>query len=261
MPKPPIIIGGCPRSGTTLLRTMLDSHPNIYSGVELGITMQAAEATINTWERIGERASASYGLEDGDIARAYGKSIEHILETIRQKKGKPRIADKMPQSVQHFSTLCWMLPDSPLIHLIRDGRDAAVSIVNHEVEFNDKNGNPMQFAKDYVDAARYWNWITRRGMLLRDHPKSGNYYEIFYEDLVKNPEIEMRKLLKFLNEPWDKRVLEHYKEKHDLENTHDEVMSKPYIKSIGRWRKYINERQEQAINNVAGELLTFFGYK
>jgi len=227
----------------------------------LAITMQAAEGVIQAWEAIGERARNSYGLKDGDFTDGYGKVIKHILELVRKRSGKPRIADKMPQSVQHFPTLCWMLPESPLIHIIRDGRDVAVSIVNHEVEFKDRNGDPMQFAKDPIDAAKYWNWITKRGMLLRGHPCGNRYYEIFYEDLVKNPEAEMRKLLDFLDEPWDNNVLRHFELEHNMEHTHDSVMQVPHTKSIGKWRKHINKRQERAINNVASDLLEFFGYK
>mgnify|MGYP003869160255 CR=1 FL=1 len=261
MDKPPIIIGGCPRSGTTLLRTMLGSHPNICAGPELAMTMQASEAAINTWNRIGERAKTAYGLEDGDFARAYGKSVEHILEIIRQKKGKPRIADKMPQSVQHFPTLCWMLPDSPLIHIIRDGRDVACSIYNYEVEMKDDNGNIMEFAKDPVVGCNYWKWITGRGMILRDHPCSDRYYEIFYENLVRDPEKEMRKLLKFINEPWSDQVLDYFKTEQNVpEYTHKNVLNPPSTKSIGKWKKQLSKKQKKRIREKCDDALTHLGY-
>jgi len=259
--RPPIIIGGCPRSGTTLLRTMLDSHPNIYSGVELAITMQVAQATIDTWKAIGSRAESSYGIDDGDIARAYGKSIEHILEKIRERSGKPRVADKMPQSVQHFNTLSWMLPDSLFIHVIRDGRDTACSIINHTVEFKDKQGNPMWFTKDAVEATKYWNWITNRGLLMRNHPNCDRYYEIFYENLIKDTETEMRKLLDFLGEPWNDRVLEHFEDTHELEETTRQSGNKPNTYSIGRWKREITEEEKDRIDTKIGETLNILGYK
>jgi len=259
MSNTPIIIGGCPRSGTTLLRAMLDSHPNIYSGVEIAITMQAAEATIDTWEAIGKRLQL-YEIEDGDVARAYGKAIEHILERARQKSGKPRIADKMPQSIQHFNTLSWMLPESKFVHLIRDGRDVACSIVNHTVEFKDKNGNPMWFTKDEVEAVKYWKWITNRGLLMRNHPNGDRYYEIFYEDLVKYPETEMRKLLDFLNEPWDNRVLKHFEDKHELEETTKQSGGEPNTNSIGRWKMQLTEEQQKRIQELIGSMLNYLNY-
>lgn len=261
MNKPPIIIGGCPRSGTTLLRTMLDSHPNIYSGPELAITMQACDSLISAWHKIGDRAQTSYGLEEEDFSIAYGKAIEHILERVRQKSGKARVADKMPQSIQHFTNLCWMLPESPLIHIIRDGRDVACSIVNYEVEFKDDKGEPMWFTKTYADASKYWGWITSRGMLMRDHPCGNRYYELFYEDLVRNPKKELSKFLDFIGEPWDDRVLKHFELEHNLEATHDEVLSLPNTKSVGRWKRDMSEQESSAVHREIEPLLQKLGYE
>lgn len=261
MSNAPIIVGGCPRSGTTLLRTMLDSHPNIYSGPELAITMQAAKAVIDSWKAIGERASGSYGLEDGDFARAYGKAIEHILEEIRIKSGKPRVADKMPQSIQHYSTLCWMLPESKFVHIIRDGRDVACSLLDRNDMFHDDTGEVMSFCKYASSAAQYWNWIVSRGMMLREpHPCSNRYYELRYEDLVTYPRETMKHLLNFLEEPWDDKVLEHFKFEHNMENDKGLEVQPVTPKSVGRWKKDLDDLQKTEVHREAGRLLKFLGY-
>lgn len=260
MIKPPIIIGGCPRSGTTLLRTMIDSHPNIYSGPELSVTMAAAEAAIQAWKKIGERAQNAYGLEDGDFAVAYGKSVKHILEKIRQKSGKSRVADKMPQSIQHFNTLCWMLPESPMIHIIRDGRDVCCSLLERYDLFHDETGKLMNFCQEVKYGAQYWKWIVQRGLLLRNHPCSDRYYELYYENLIENPEKEMRRLLEFIEEPWDDAVLNHTRCDHDMEIDKDQVSKPVNNNSVGRWERELSSSQVEEIMEESKDLLQYLGY-
>ena len=259
--KAPIIIGGCPRSGTTLLRTMLDSHPNIYSGPELAITMQTAQAAIDSWNRIGDRAAYSYGLEDGDFAEGFGKALEHVLERIREKSGKPRVADKMPQSIQHFPTLCWMLPESKFVHVIRDGRDVAASLLRRDDMFDDNTGELMDFCKNPISGVRYWSWIVQRGMKLRSpHPCSDRYYELYYEDLVNFPKETMVNLLEFLDEPWDESVLEHSTYEHNMENDKGLEVQPVTNSRIGRWKDQLNDLQKKEVHMEIGKMLRVLNY-
>lgn len=266
--KPSIIIGGCPGSGTTLLRSILDSHPNLHAGPELAMTMVAADAAINSWSRIGERASTLYDLEDGDFALAYGKAIKYIHSKIRDRVGKDkRIVDKMPQSIQHFSTLCWMLPESYFIHIIRDGRDVACSLLDRDDMFHDDTGEIMEFCKDAKKGVEYWAWIVQQGMRIAHpkHPAHNRYYQIRYEDLVRNPKEELSKLLDFIDEPWSDEVLKHHKKNHNLETyiskEGNRLEDKPITdQSVGRWKEDLTPKQKFEVHKIAGQMLDVLNY-
>lgn len=259
--KEPIIISGAARSGTTLLRTMLDSHKNIYAGAELALLMVVPEAVINTWNKTSDRIENYSNLTIDNILIAYGKVLLSIYEDILKDSEKDRIADKMPGAVQYFSQLSFMLPKAKFVHIIRDGRDVACSLLEQDDFLDVNNGQKVSYAQDSDIGARYWRDLVNKGRELKNlnHPNKNRYYELFYENLINDPKKEMKKLLDFLEEPWDDNVLEHFKFDHEIEpGSKDKVMKSINNSSIGKWKKNLKKRK--SFYKIAGKTLEELGY-
>jgi hypothetical protein len=254
---PPIIIGGCPRSGTTLLRTILDAHHRIGCGPETTLLLSAVEAADRAWSYTGERLYTSFHIREEDFASYYGHYLEAVLEAMRRDMGKSRIAEKSPQNVQYFSSIAWLLPDVPLVHIIRDGRAVVCSLL--ERNWLDDTGQPAAFTQAADAAADYWRFMVERGRRMRGHEHAHRYVEVFYEDLIRAPEKTLGDLLTFLGEPWDDRLLAHHTVSHRLEADTKSGLPR-YESSIDRWQRDLTEAQQAVVYQRVGDLLGELGY-
>jgi len=128
--EPPIVVGGCARSGTTLMRVMLDTHPNIYCGPESSLF---TPIRIKTRRRIRE-LSWKFDVSARDIERLLGASrclsefIEKFFNHLTSVHGKSRWGEKTPTNVLHLDYIFRHFPRAKFIHMIRDGRDVACSL-------------------------------------------------------------------------------------------------------------------------------------
>ncbi len=186
----PIFIIGCARSGTTLVRLILDSHPSISAGAETKLLPELAALV----ERAG-------------IANKFDVQRPYILELLRgfygrlhgdymARRGRRRWAEKTPAYTMHLPLLDELYPNAQYVHVIRDARDVVAS---HRDRWGYRAalGTALRKWRDYVTAARQFG---------RELPPD-RYHELRYEDLVLEPEQTARRLLAFLGEPWDPAVL------------------------------------------------------
>jgi len=262
MPKPPVIIGGCPRSGTTLLRVMLDSHPNIACGPELKAIHMVVMAFATMHKTFGTNLKANYDISDEHLAGIFGDQIKALLEPYRRKAGKPRVAEKTPQNIDVFPFLFHLLPGSPLIHVIRDGRDVVCSLLAESWD-NPISGEALNYTQDPRRAAEFWVRAIVDTRPMRGRGYAGVYTEVRYEDLVRQPEPTLRRLLQFIDEPWDPTMLEFHRRPHDLPSTESgsRGVDRPLqIGSIGRWRRDLSESDKAIVKDVAGATLIELGY-
>ena len=178
---------GCPRSGSTWLQQMLGAHPSIVSPQELSLFDRYVKAWVRLWE------------EDHDLMRVWPRrrikgltvvftteEIEELLSrTIREtyakvaelKPGATVLLDKDPSNSKQIGLIMRHLPDARFIHLIRDGRDVAASMVAAAAGWGDHWAPPTVH-----DAARRWR---RRVKDAREaSAASGRYVEVRYEDLL-----------------------------------------------------------------------------
>lgn len=256
----PIFLGGAGRSGTTLLRVMLDSHPRIACGPELKIIPQ----WLRQWERdsrtFGDHAAEHRGIGAGAIDDAYRAKVSMVLTRVRQRSGKPRLAEKTPNNVFFFGHLHRLFPDSPLIHVIRDGRDVVASLLG--VEWFHPDGKRVPYTENAAAAAKYWADAVGSGLKARKHLGGKAVLEVRYENLVRETEAEMRRVLDHLEEPWDEVVLRHWEEPHDLglETSADQVTRPVYTSSIGRWRERLSKGDLSTVEGICGALLVELGY-
>jgi hypothetical protein len=155
-----------------------------------------------------------------------------------------------------------MFPESPLIHVIRDGRDVVCSLLTMNwVDL--RTGQPLDYTKDVRKAAENWVSAIRTARnSLRNPVVKKNYLEVRYENLVQNPEATLRQLFGFIKEPWDPRVLDYHKYKHNLEgeSSAEQVSIPLYKTAVRRWVRDLKDADKETVKEVAGGLLIELGY-
>jgi hypothetical protein len=291
VPAPFVV--GVPRSGTTLLRLMLDAHPELAipaethflpplirrvtdlerSGATAAEVRAAVLAFIVEHPRFGdldvpETALAAHlaGIETvtaADAARAV-----HVVHA--ELQGKPRWGDKTPRYVRRMASLHETLEEARFVHVIRDGRDVAVSL--SEVSWG---------TADAAEAAGLWKEVILGGRknLKRIPPET--YLEVRYEDLVAGPEAVLRRVASFVELRWDERMLAYHERatarmapvERDFEapsgrrvtaaerrRQHAGVDEPPRRDRVGRWRDELGSDQVARFEAVAGDLLEELGY-
>jgi hypothetical protein len=192
------------------------------------------------------------------------RSVRAFLETMLSGltvDGR-RLAEKTPHNVLHIGLLARIFPRSRFVHVIRDGRAVAASLVQ-QAWTNPDTGQPVPYCQSLTAASRYWTEVLVRA---RQESSSalGRVIEVRYESLVTDPEAEMRRVLAFLGEPWDDAVLRH--QQADLvlpaHESGSEQASQPlHAEAVARWRRELTADQVAEIEGICGELLDVLGYR
>jgi hypothetical protein len=195
----PIFIVGSPRSGTTLLRLILDSHPRLSCGEETHFLRDLEPIVGRHWRMV-----APYGFDRsywlGRIRDLYAGFQADVLV----RRGKSRWAEKDPTYTLMLPFIGELFPDALYVHLVRDGHDVVAS-------YRDRWG--------YAAAARVargeWKRYVTAARALASGPAASRYHELRYEDLVSDPEAALRPLFAFLGEAWDPVVLRFDEAEHE----------------------------------------------
>ncbi len=256
----PIIIGGCQRSGTTLLRVMLDSHPHIACG---------PESSLLAGSFLPHKLTKRFGIPIDEIWRLrrmasdHAHFVEMFLTRYAADRGRERWAEKTPHQARFLGYIFHHFPNAKFIHVIRDGRDAVCSIRTHP-KYRIVEGKKVAtgIRKPLEPCIKAWLRETATALRWQRHP---NYFEIHYENLVNAPEPQLRRLCEFIGEPWDPVMLEYHKEKgpsRDAANfISNEAATAPLTtQAIERWRDELNREELAVFYKLAGERLTELGY-
>ena len=271
---PPFFIVGCSRSGTTLLQVLLDAHPHIAIPPESLIFAHFAEI-FDCYGDLGKESNlhalVKDILDDERIKRwGLGISVAHFCERLRdfsvrgviehlfqlyaEKEGKTRWGDKTPEHVFFLKEIKTVFPEARLIHLVRDGRDVAESLMR------------VFFGPNTIDrAALAWEKSVLTFREFKSHLKSTEYLEIHYENLVRSPEQELKKIFDFLGEEFlsfDERIPETTSKAHYLQydTIHTSLKKSISGEKIGIFKSKLSQRQVEIFESIAGDLLESYGY-
>jgi hypothetical protein len=287
LPPMPVIVGA-PRSGTTLLRFMLDAHPLLTIPPETGFLMPAQyidsegdtarDALFDLitgfppdgpiWDDFGltreELRSELELVEPFDV----GHGIRAFYRLYAKHQNKPRYGDKTPLYCEHIDAILRTLNESRFIHIIRDGRDTALSL------------RPLWFApgKDITSLATQWQRLVRKA---RASAGEG-YLEIRYERLLTDTEAVLQEVCAFIELPFDPAMLRYFERaperlkqhvtrigaegeivvSHEQRVKQDKLlMEPPQQERIFRWKEEMTSAEQSEFRAVAGDLLQELGYE
>jgi hypothetical protein len=255
--RSPIFVVGCQRSGTTLLRLILDSHPAISCGPETLFLVEFAERLTGErhWQHL-----AHFGFPKEYWQRRVAELFDAVQQDYAQRRGKTRWADKTPRYAVHLDQIDALFPTCQVVHVIRDGRDVVAS-------HRDRWGYLSA-----LKAIRKWPWYVRAARAAGARlAAQDRYYEVRYEELVADPEATLRKLLGFLGEPWDDAVLKHDRRPHDVQGRYAAFSTSRraaageqaaiYRSRVGAGRRELDPLLRLLVRLVDGPTLRKLGYR
>ena len=210
-----IFILGMPRSGTTLAEQIISSHNKVYGAGELPFLTENLEIL----RREENLKSLNSNLID-NVRIDYLKKIE------RFNYNEEYITDKSPLNFRWIGIIKMMFPDSKIIHCKRDAMDTCFSnfknsFAQGSLGFAYSLKNLGEYYNLYDDLMDYWN---------NKYP--GEIYNLNYEKLVDEPEIEIRNLLNFCNLDWDENVMNHHKSPRIIRTLSFDQANKPISKKV-----------------------------
>ncbi len=230
----PVFIIGMPRSGTTLVEQILDSHPAIHGGGELNDLWRILGG-IGRWLPQGRNLPEAVADVDPTAWAELGQSLVRRLR--RYDKDALRITDKLPFNYTLTGIIRLMLPRARIIHCVRDPRDTCISC--YTTSFQSDRGFTCDLTELGETYQLYWQ--------LMQHWKSvlpGGLFEIRYEDLVRNVEQESRRMIDYVGLEWSDDCLDfHQNQRKVITASMTQVRKPAYQSSIGRWRRYADHIQ------------------
>ena len=255
-----ILIGGAPRSGTTLLRAIIGSSSNIFCGPELRVIPSLCTLRDNIAYASGDALSRGYGVTAERIDKAASNTIDAFLAPAKKKSGAALIAEKTPANILHFPTLRRLFPNAHLISIVRDGRDVVSSLLQMNWR-DERTGAPMEITTSPNAAAQVWAQSVANDNLMSHDAR---FYSLRYEDLVRSPAQEISKLFAFLGEPTPNLALYHERAFNALEGENEtsaaRVAEPIDTAAIGRWRRDLTPQALASIVAEAGPWLDRYGY-
>jgi hypothetical protein len=279
-PPAPFIVG-VGRSGTTLLRLMLDAHSTLaippeanfssaIAAFEQGGAGPAVEAMV------GHELWADYNLSADEFARRVESRRPRVFADVlrvfygfyAELQGKSRWGNKTPYFLARMTLVQEVVPEARFVHIVRDGRDVALSTV------------PVWFGpNDIAGVAREWSRMLT--MARRQADSLAHYTEVRYEDLVREPVPVLQRLCEFLELEWEPAMLDYHR--HAAERLSAELGDvvegglrvsaserraihrlldrPPQLDRVERWRREMSAADLRNFESVAAGSLRDFGYE
>lgn len=265
----PVLVCGVGRSGTSLLQSMLNAHPDLAFPPETHFFRRyVMSGELDAWGTPERRELEARLAADEDFARA-GVSTEpllaadspveaflQLLALVAQASGKRRVGDKDPRSIDCLPALAGALPGARVVHVVRDPRDVLVSRM-----------------KAAWSAHRPW-WIhpliqaeqLRRGRIEGPRCFGEGYLEVRYESLLAAPEFELRRICRHLDLEFTPEMLDFGSSARRLVDERElswkkETLGPLLTANSGKWRKQLSPFQVAWTEAVCAEAFDELGYE
>jgi hypothetical protein len=275
--NPYLFVVGCPRSGTTLLQRMLDAHAQLTVANDTHFIPKAVQdlevvgdlpLTGELVERVrGYHRFPRLGVPDEAVdeaaARAgtYGEFVALLYDALATRHGKPLAGEKTPDYCREIPVLHALFPAARFVHIVRDGRDVALSVLEWAHEGKGPGRKALWREQPVGVSALWWRDMVETGR--RDGAGVGDatYHELRYEDLVADPAGRLRTLSRFLDLPYDEGMAG-FAEGRTREKPGRDAKKAwlPATRGLRDWSTAMDERSVQLFEALAGDLLSDLGY-
>jgi Sulfotransferase family len=262
--KPPVFIVGAPRSGTTLLRRILNRHPALAVCEEIRFFEEiyarrsafGALDTLDGRERFVRQLllTARVRQQGSDLEKLRGQLMEQgtgyrevfrcILQFYADSQGKSRCGDKSPMNAFVTETLCEWYPGAPIIHLVRDPRDVVASLQR------------MSWApKSIVNNAFFWVRFNQGAERSQHRPE---YLRVHYERLVEDPERELIRICSHIGEDYcDSLLTAESFAPYSWPRSASGAVTR---ERLGTWREQLTPQQVSVVEWITEARLAAYGY-
>ena len=273
--KAPVFVLGCPRSGTTLLYHMLLSAGNfvvyraesqVFNLLEPRFGDLRADrnkaALLEAWEH--SSLFTKTGLDAVEIKKEVmancgngGDFLRIVMDAMGRKQGMERWADCTPDHLLAMRRIKETIPDALVIHIIRDGRDVALSLERqHWIR-----PLPWDRGKELQAAALYWEWVVNKG---RENGKAlgADYKEIHYEDLVQSPQEVLAGIGEFIGQELDYAKIQRVGigSVSRPNSSFGKEAGSGEFRPVARWKTSLSGQQLEDVEELIGGTLESLGY-
>lgn len=269
----PVFITGSGRNGTTMLGSMLGSHPDYVAVPECQFKIpliKKIDWAKNSLDQINHAFQLlenefTYKIWVLDVSKeqflqtGLSFTCRNLIEWFvlqyniqNRHRSNPKVwIDHDPQSILQADTILEHFPEAKFIHLVRDGRAVATSVM------------PLDWGPNTVEhSAYFWKNSVTHGLNMENKHGSEKIIRVMYEDILKNPEKILREIcdklgLEYVDLMVEGRgfsVLDYTKHQHAL------VGQPPVLNKINEWEKKLTKRQIEIFENIAGDVLKDLGY-
>ena len=254
-----VFVGGTPRSGTTLIHNMLDSHPDIFGGPEFHHLIDIIELRRKMYVNI-KREWISLICSYDDVDLRIREMIEGFLLSCADKHKCKLFSEKTPNNDLVFSELAELFPQAKCIHIIRDPRAIVSSLLQAAERAKKKKVAVAPWAKSISEAIEFTDKCIDAGFQA-ETKYPDRIMTIEYEELVKSPEDVTKRICQFLSISWDPLMCSPGELKHAGEQPmtvksneiwydKDTYCSNPNTQSLDKWKSTLTPSQQYTISNA-----------
>ncbi|WP_263785483.1 sulfotransferase family protein [Salinibacter grassmerensis] len=273
VPRHPVFVVGMPRSGTTLLSSLLDAHPDLVIAPETHyFTRCWPGGTIDSWadvEQMLARLDQQPGVHDMALSDAewdairdqlrvlevptHGDILRVLIETYAARSGVPAWGEKTPDHLRKVPEMARQFPNAVFLAIIRDPRDVVLSLQNLPWS---RRRTPEQA----------WTWRTYAALVDRYRTNyKRRFFALRYEDLIETPKACLQDVCAFLETPFYEAMLQ----PRQREDQHFDADREPWKRKSAReidasnrekWRAQMPEAERVVVDVITGRWLSAYEY-